>query len=270
MRRQRAVGGAVPPARAPGGTPRLVAWGAAWLALPMLAHAVLTALLGDDSAVAFFAFLMLLAPGALCAWIVLGSGGIVLPLAGMMVMILIPWSVIFLPEVAPLGQVPVREAGSAAAGAYLPRGAEPRPDFLREVDIARQSMHRPMRAVSAYPVTLHGRYTVVPLLPPDWDPSQPVHAVAMLDRPERGEAPEATWPPQGGLVPLRESGLRQDGARRALAMAGLVPARDIAIGRWSATPWRTRIAELAPVLQAYGAAVAAWAVLVLFARMRRR
>lgn len=235
----------------------------------MVAHAGLAALLGDDSAIAFFAFLILLAPGALCAWIVLGTGGIALPLAGFMVMILVPWSVIFLPEVEALGHVPVREAGRGGTGAYLPRGAEPRPEFMRDVDIARQSMHRPMRAMSSYPVTLRGRYTVVPLLPPDWDPSQPVRAVAMLDRPERGEAPEATWPAQGGLVPLRESSLRQQAARQALAMAGLQPAQAIAIGRWSDSPWRTRIAELGPVLLTYAGAVAAWAVMVLLARMRR-
>jgi hypothetical protein len=130
-------------------------------------------------------------------------------------------------------------------------------------------MHRPMRAVSAYPVTLRGRFTVVPLVPPDWTPSQPVHAVAMLDRPERGEAPAAAWPARGGLVPLRTSALRQEAARRALAMAGLEPAQAIAIGRWSASPWRTRIEELAPVLLAYAGAVAAWGVLLLLARMRR-
>ena len=235
----------------------------------MVVFAGLTALLGDDSAIAFFAFLILLAPGALCAWVVLGAGGLVLPLAGFLVMILAPWSVVLLPEIAPLGHVPVRAPGSGAAGAYLPRGAEPRPEFLREVDIARQSLHRPMRAVSAYPVTLRGHYTVVPLLPPGWTPSQPVHAVAMLDRPARGEAAVADWPAQGGLVPLRESALREEAARRALAMAGLEPAQAIAIGRWSASPWRTRIEELAPVLLAYAGAVAAWAVLVLLARMRR-
>ena len=235
----------------------------------MVAHAGLAALLGDDSTIAFVAFLILLAPGALCAWIVLGTGGIVLPLAGFMVMILAPWSVVFLPEVTPLGHVPVRESGDVAAGAYLPRGAEPRPEFLRDVDIARQSMHRPMRAVSGHPVTLRGRYTVVPLLPPDWTPSQPVHAVAMVDRPDRGEAPAASWPAQGGLVPLRDSALRQEAARQALAMAGLVPAQAIAIGRWSDSPWRTRIAELRPVLLTYAGAVAAWAVMVLLARMRR-
>ena len=235
----------------------------------MVAYAGLNAVLGDDSAVAFFAFLILLAPGALCAWIVLGTGGMVLPLTGFMVMILAPWSVIFLPEVAPLGHVPVREAGHGGTGAYLPRGAEPRQEFLRDVEIGQQSMHRPMRAVSGYPVTLRGRYTVVPLLPPDWDASQPVHAVAMVDRPHRGEAPQATWPAQGGLVPLRESSLRQEAARRALAMAGLQPAQVIAIGRWSDSPWRSRIAELAPVLLTYAGAVAAWAVMVLLARMRR-
>lgn len=243
-------------------------WGAAWLALPMVAHAGLSALLGDDSAVAFFAFLILLAPGALLAWIALAARSVPLALAGMLVMILAPWSVVVLPEVAPLGHVPVREAGHGGTEAYLPRGAEPRPDFLRDVDIAQQSMHRPMRGIGAHPVTLRGRYTVVPLVPPGWDPTQPVHAVAMLDRPERGDAPAASWPARGGLVPLRDSALRQEAARRALAMAGLVPAQAIAIGRWSDNPWRTRLDELAPVLLTYAGAVAAWAMTVLLARMR--
>ncbi|HWT07646.1 MAG TPA: hypothetical protein VN329_00680 [Roseomonas sp.] len=237
--------------------------------MPMVAHAGITALLGDDSALAFIAFLVLLAPGALCAWVVLGPGGIVLPLAGMMAMILLPLSVVFLPEIRPFGRMPVREATSGRTTPYLPRGAEPRPEFERAVSVSQQSMHRPMRGVSAYPVTLRGRYTVVPLLPPGWTPSQPVHAVAMVDLPDRGEAPRPDWPAQGGLVPLRDSDLRVEAARQALAMAGLQPAPALAIGRWSDSPWRTRIDELAPVLLAYAGGVAAWAAMVLLARMRR-
>lgn len=197
--------------------------GAGLLALPMVAHAGLAALLGDDSAFAFLAFVVLLAPGALLAWIALATRGVLLPLAGMMVMILAPWSVVFLPEVAPFGHVPVREAGSGRAGAWLPRGAAPRTGFLREVSVARKSTHRPLRG-PGYPVAQRGRHIVVPLVPPGWDPAQPVRAVAMLDRPAGGPAPEAAWPAQGGLVPWRESALRQQGAREALVRAGLVPA----------------------------------------------
>ena len=222
--------------------------------LPMLATFGLGAVLGDGSAVVVAVFLVLLLPGALLSWVALASHGILLPLAGMMVMILTPWTAVLLPEIAPLGHVAVRDAA-------------PRPEFQRDVDVSRTIARSPMRGGAPQPRLERGRYTVVPLVPPGWDPAQPVRAVGMR---EGGGTDAPPWPAQGGLVPLRDSVLRREGARQALAMAGLQPAETIAIGRWSETPWRTRLDETAPVLLAHAGAIAIWAAMVLIAGMRRR
>jgi hypothetical protein len=208
-------------------------------------------LLGEDSVVVILLFLVALLPGALLAFLTLAPASVLLAVAGLATMVLAPWGFVLLPEAQILGVMPAR-------------GAVPAAGLARSVTVGRSWQATPMRGTGTRRMTEHGTFTVAPLLPPGWQPGDAVRAVALAG--PRG----AGWGPGGGLVPLRPSALRDLAARQAIAEAGLVPAADIAIGRWSAQPWRERLREARGPLAGLGGGLAAWSAMVLLAAMLRR
>jgi hypothetical protein len=212
-------------------------------------------LLGEDSVVVIALFLVALLPGALLAFLTLASASVLLAVAGLVTMVLAPWGFVLLPEAQILGVMPAR-------------GAVPAAGLARSVTVGRSWQATPLRGTGTRRMTEHGTFTVAPLLPPGWQPGEAVRAVALAAHHGPHAAPG--WAPQGGLVPLRPSALRDLAARRALIEAGLVPAADITIGRWSAEPWRERLEEARGPLAGLGGGLVAWAAMVLLATLMQR
>jgi hypothetical protein len=168
------------------------------------------------------------------------------------------------------GTVPSLDAAAAparpaAAGFLLPRAA-PRADLAREVTVGLDLPRRDMRGRSTSPSRLRGRFTVVPVVGPDWTPAQPVPVVAVLEHGPDSvthAVPGAPWDAGRGVLRLLPEPLRDHAVAEALRQAGWAAAPGLVVGRWVADPRRARLDAATPLLWVFAAALGGLALLVL-------
>lgn len=243
--------------------------GAAGIAVPMLLHALLLPVWGEGSTPLFVVFLLSLLPATGVAFFCAGPGMLRIGYA-MCIVIGAAFLSIGLNEARIFGAVPSLDAAEApsrpaAAGFLLPRAA-PRADLARMVEVRLSLPRRDMRGRSTSPSRLRGRFTVVPVVGPDWTPAQPVPVVAVLDHGPDGavhEVPGAPWDAGRGVLRLLPDPLRERAVEEALRQAGWTAAPHIVVGRWVADPRWARLDAAMPLLSLFGVAMLGLALVVL-------
>jgi hypothetical protein len=243
--------------------------GAAGVALPMLVHAVLLPVWGEGSTPLFVVFLLALLPASGVAFVCAGPGMLRVGYA-MCIVVGAAFLSIGLNQARIFGAVPSLDAAvapsrPAAAGFLLP-GAAPRADLAREVTVRLDLPRTDMRGRSASPSRLRGRFTVLPVVGPDWTPAQPVPVVAVLEHGPDGVAhavPGAPLDAGRGVLRLLPEPLRDFAVAEALRQAGWTAAPHIVVGRWVADPDWARLDAAMPLLRLYAAALLGLALVVL-------
>jgi hypothetical protein len=273
-RRRAAPPPAAPPPAAPpaGGPPprfrRALLLGAAGVALPILLHALLLPVWGAGSTPLFVVFLLSLLPATGVAFVIAGEGVLRIGYA-MCIAIGAPFLSLSLHEARILGAVPAVEAAAApshpaAAGFLLPQ-ARPRGDLSRTVAASVTLPRQALRGASGS-MTLRGRFTVVPVVGPDWTAGQPVPVVAVLDHgPDSapGLVTSARWEEGRGVLRLLPDPLRDHAVREALRQAGLDAAPRMVVGRWVADPRWAMLEAASPLLWLLGMAVLGLSLVIL-------
>jgi hypothetical protein len=243
--------------------------GAAGIALPILLHAILLPVLGEGTTPLFVVFLLSLLPAAGAAFVCAGHGMLRIGYA-MCIVVGAAFVSLSLHEARIFGTVPSLDAAAApsrpaAAGFLLPQAA-PRADLAREASVAISAPRRDMRGRSIGRMTLRGRFTVVPVVGPDWTPAQPVPVVAVLDHGPDGvirAVPAAPWDEGRGVLRLLPDQLRDRAVQEALKEAGWTAAPHIVVGRWVADPRWARLDAARPILLLFAAALLGLALVIL-------
>jgi hypothetical protein len=257
------------PAEASPRIARSLLLGAVGIGLPILLHAVLLPVWGAGSGPLFVVFLLSLLPATAVAFICAGEGILRICYA-MCIAIGAPFLSLSLHEARIFGPVPSLEAAAApahpSAAGFLMHGAAARADLAREVEARVTVPRQSLRGPSTGSITLRGRFTVVPVVGPDWTPAQPVTVVAVLDHGPDGGIQAVTAAPWGagrGVLRLLPDPLRDQAVRQALAGAGWTASSNIVVGRWVADPRWARLDAATPLLWLLGVALLAFAVVVL-------
>jgi hypothetical protein len=243
--------------------------GAAGIALPILLHAILLPVWGEGTTPLFVVFLLSLLPASgaasFCAgWTMLRMGYAICILIGA------AFLSIGMTEARIFGTVPSLDAVAApsrpaAAGFLLPQAA-PRVDLAQEVEVRVALPRHDLRGRPTSPSRLRGRFTVVPVVGPDWTPAEPVPVVAVLEHGPDGvtdEVPRAPWNAGRGVLRLLPEPLRDFAVQEALRQAGWTAAPHIVIGRWVADPRWARLDAAMPLLWLFAAALLSLALVVL-------
>ncbi|WP_137128045.1 hypothetical protein [Roseomonas sp. HF4] len=243
--------------------------GAIGIALPMLLHAILLPVWGEGTTPLFVVFLLSLLPASGAAFFCAGQTMLRMGYA-MCIVIGAAFLSIGLTEARIFGNVPSLDAAAApsrpaAAGFLLPQAA-PRADLAREVEVRVALPRRDMRGRSTSPSRLRGRFTVVPVVDPDWTPAQSVPVVAVLEHGPDGithEVPGAPWDAGRGVLRLLPEPLRDFAVQEALREAGWTATPHIVVGRWVADPRWARLDAAMPLLWLFAAALLSLALVVL-------
>lgn len=243
--------------------------GAAGIALPILLHAILLPVLGGGTTPLFIVFLVSLLPATGAAFFCAGQGMLRMGYA-MCIVIGAAFLSVGLTEARIFGTVPSLDAAAApsrpaAAGFLLPQAA-PRADLAQEVDVRVALPRNDMRGRSTTPTRLRGRFTVVPVVGPDWTPAQPVPVVAVLEHGPDGvtfEVPGAPWDAGRGVLRLLPEPLRDFAVQEALREAGWTAAPHIVVGRWVTDPRWARLDAAMPLLWLFAATLLSLALVVM-------
>jgi len=243
--------------------------GAAGIALPILLHAILLPVWGEGTTPLFVVFLLSLLPASGVAFFCAGQTMLRMGYA-MCVVIGAAFLSIGLTEARIFGTVPSLDAVAApsrpaAAGFLLPKAA-PRADLAREVEVRVALPRNDMRGRSTTPSRLRGRFTVVPVVGPDWTPAEPVPVVAVLEHGPDGvthEVPGAPWDAGRGVLRLLPDPLRDFAVQEALREAGWTAAPHIVVGRWVVDPRWARLDAAMPLLWLFAATLLSLALVVL-------
>ncbi|WP_137128241.1 hypothetical protein [Roseomonas sp. HF4] len=243
--------------------------GAVGIALPMLLHAILLPALGEGSTPLFVAFLLSLLPATGVAFFCAGPGMLRIGYA-MCIVVGSAFLSLGMNEARIFGAVPSLDAAAApsrpaAAGFLLPRAA-PRADLARTVEVRLELPRNDLRGRPTSPSRLRGRFTVLPVVGPDWTPAQPVPVVAVLEHGPDGvthEVPGAPWDAGRGVLRLLPEPLRDFAVEEALRQAGWTAARGIVVGRWVADPRWARLDAAMPLAWLFAAALLCLALVVL-------
>ena len=244
--------------------------GAAGIALPILLHAILLPVWGQGSTPLFVVFGLSLLPAFVAAVICAGHESILRLGYAACIVIGAPFLSLSLTEARIFGTVSTLDAGAApsrpaAAGFLLPNAA-PRADLAREVTVRVELPRTDMRGRATSPSRLRGRFTVVPVVGPDWTPAQPVPVVAVLEHGPDGvthEVPGAPWDAGRGVLRLLPEPLRDLAVQEALRQAGWTAAPHIVVGRWVADPSWARLDAAVPLLWLFAATLLGLALVVL-------
>ena len=259
-----------PPERArPVRIARTLLVGAAGIALPILLHAILLPVLGEGSTSLFVVFLLSLLPATGVAFFCAGEGMLRIGYA-MCIVIGAAFVSLSLHEARIFGSVPSLDAAAApshpaAAGFLLPRAA-PRADLAQDVQARITLPRTALRGSSRGTMTLRGRFTVVPVVGPDWTPAQPVPVVSVLDHGQDGVVHAVTpapWDAGRGVLRLLPDPLRDHAVQQALAQAGWTGAPHMVVGRWVADPRWARLDAAGPLLWLFAAALFCLALVIL-------
>ncbi|WP_198371456.1 hypothetical protein [Roseomonas rosulenta] len=259
------------PVPAPFRVVRAMLAGTIGIGLPVLLHAILLPIWGEDSAALFIVFMLALLVGTGACFVYAG-GGMLRTGYAMCIVVGAGFISLSLHEGRILGAVPSLDAAAApdhlAAAGFLLPGAAPRAGLARQVEVTLTQPRQALRGASRGTTTLRGRFTVVPVVDADWTPARPVPIVAVLDHgPDRGigAVTTAPWESGHGVLRLLPDPLRERAVRQALAEAGLEAAPQIVVGRWVADPRWARLDAARPLIWLSGAAMLGWAVVILSA-----
>ena len=268
--RSRAADPAAPPAPAPDArVSQALLFGGAFIALPVLLHALLLPVWGEGTMPLFIVFMLSLLPGVGACFVLAGGGMLRIGYA-MVIVVGAAFASLHVHEARIFGLVPTLDAAQApahraAAGFVLP-GATARADIAREVRASISLPRRDARGRSAGRMELQGRFTVVPVVGPDWAPGMPVPVVAVIDHgPDvvvRTVAP-APWDAGRGVLRLLPDPLRDHAVQRAFAEAGWTAAPGVVIGRWVENPRWARLGAAGPLLWILAAALLGWSLVIL-------
>lgn len=247
----------------------MIAIGAAGLALPILLHAILLPVWGEGSTPLFVVFLLSLLPATAAAFVCAGEGMLRIGYA-MCIVIGAAFLSVGMHEARILGTVPSIAAEEAPArpadAGFLLPGAAPRADLARQVEARIRVPQRDLRGRTGTPVPLRGRFTVVPVVGPDWTPARPVPVVAVVDHGPDGVAhavPGAPWDAGRGVLRLLPDPLRDHAVEEALRQAGWTADPRMVVGRWVADPRRAMLEAAMPLLWLYGAALLGLSLVIL-------
>ncbi len=243
--------------------------GAAGIALPILLHAILLPVWGEGTTPLFVVFLLSLVLASGAAFFCAGQTMLRMGYA-MCIVIGAAFLSIGMTGARMFGTVPSLDAVAApshpaAAGFLLPLAA-PRADLAREVSVRLALPRRDLRGRSTSPSRLRGRFTVVPVVGPDWTPAQPVPVVAVLEHGPDGvteEVPGAPWNAGRGVLRLLPEPLRDFAVQEALREAGWTAAPQIVVGRWVSDPRWARLDAAMPLLWLFAAAQLSLALVIL-------
>lgn len=235
----------------------------------MLLHAILLPVWGQGATPLFVVFLLSLLPAFAAAVICAGTDSMLRLGYAACIAVGAAFVSLSVTEARIFGTVPSLDAAAAparpAAAGFLLPGAAPRAALAQDVAVRLDLDRRDMRGRSAGPARLRGRFTVVPVVGPDWTPAQPVAVVAVLDHGPDGmthEVPGAPWDAGRGVLRLLPDPLRDHAVREALRQGGWTAAPGLVVGRWVADPRRARLDAATPLLQVFAAAMLGLALVV--------